>query len=51
MDFLRMNSERVRAAPYEGWLDKVSVSDGIAAAMKEAVDFFNQGDAEGRWTI
>ena len=49
MDFLRTNKERVRAASFEGWLDRGLISAGLEAALLDAVDFFNQGDAKGGW--
>ena len=44
MDFLQTNKERVRAASFEGWLDRGPVSAGLEAALHEAADFFAQGD-------
>ena len=48
MDFLSKEKERVRAACFESWLDRGSISDGLEAALRDAVNFFNQGrDAKG----
>ena len=48
MDFLRKEKERVRASCFESWLDRGPISDGLEAALRDAVDFFNQGhDAKG----
>ena len=48
MDFLRKEKERVRAACFESWLDRGPIPDGLETALRDAVDFFNQGrDAKG----
>ena len=52
MDFLRKEKERVRAACFESWLDRGPIPDGLETALRDAVDFFNQGrDAKGGFAI
>ena len=48
MDFLRKEKEQVRAACFESWLDRGPISAELENALRDTVDFFDQGrDAKG----